>query len=472
MTTEPARERSFLGNVNIVMLTYAADGLLALATGALVARALGADGRGAYALFVVSAAFGQLLLGLGIGNAALYYLNKRELSVKDVLGVVHFVVLASVAITAAVVAVIAPIDTNFGSIGGHEIGFTGESIFGAGISPWLLVASVPVLLYMSLLRLVLQAQSRFVDLGVATVGQQSALLALVAFAFATGDPDGTDVVLFLLAGSGAAAIYALARIGFSQVDLAWLVRPRFGVIRRLARWGVQGEIGNVLQLANYRLDQYIVRDFVSLTAVGVYAVGTSMTEAVFILSNAVALVLLPRLTSADPEEAARLAPVASRNTMLIATCGALALAAVAPLLIPAVFGDAFEDSVQALWLLLPGTVALAGSKVLTSYIFSQGRPLVNTGITVVSLVVTVVADLALIPRFGVNGAATASSLAYVAHFAAALFAYNRLSGRPALAAVLPRREDAALYTGAVRALIARRSSSGRVGAGSETGARP
>jgi O-antigen/teichoic acid export membrane protein len=186
----------------------------------------------------------------------------------------------------------------------------------------------------------------------------------------------------------------------------------------------------------------------------------------------VALVLLPRLTSADSAEAARLAPVASRNTMLVAAAGSLALAAVAPVLIPAVFGDAFEDSVEALWLLLPGTVALAGSKVLTSYIFSQGRPLVNTGITAVSLVVTIVADLALIPRYGVNGAATASSIAYFAHFAAALFAYSRISGNRPFDAVAPRREDAALYLDAARNVLSRRPGAARVEAGSGTGARP
>lgn len=472
MSPEEPRERSFIGNVNIVMLTYAADGLLALATGALIARALGTDGRGAYALFVVSAAFGQLILGLGIGNAALYHLNKRQLRLRDVLGAVHAVVLASAAVTAAAVAIIAPVDANIGSIGGREIGFTGASIFGAGISPWLLVAAVPVLLYMSLLKLLLQALNRFIDLGVATVGQQAALLALIALTFALGDPDATDIVLFLLGASGVTAAYALVRIGLSHVDLAWLARPRIDVIVRLARWGVQGELGNVLQLANYRLDQYIVRDFVSLAAVGVYAVGTSMTEAVFILSNAVALVLLPRLTAVEAAEAARLAPVACRNTVFVAAGGALALAAVAPVLIPAVFGDAFRDSVEALWLLLPGTVALAGSKVLTSYIFSQGRPLVNTGITAVSLVVTIVADLALIPRFGVNGAAGASSLAYAAHFAAALFAYSRISGNAPLAAIVPRREDATLYIDAARKYLSRASRTRSISAGSETSARP
>jgi O-antigen/teichoic acid export membrane protein len=179
-----------------------------------------------------------------------------------------------------------------------------------------------------------------------------------------------------------------------------------------------------------------------------------MTEAIFVLSNAVALVLLPRLT-ADDEAAYWMAPLAARNTMLVAAAAAVALAVVAPILVPLAFGGEFEDSVTPLWWLLPGTVALAGSKVLTSYIFSQGRPLVNTGITAVSLVVTVIADFIFIPWLGVEGAAIASSIAYGAHFVAALYAYGRISGRSPLVALVPGREDVRLYREALASAMAR-----------------
>ena len=70
----------------------------------------------------------------------------------------------------------------------------------------------------------------------------------------------------------------------------------------------------------------------------------------------------------------------------------------------------------------------------------------------VALVVTLAADIALIPAFGVSGAAAASSIAYGVHFAGALFAYQRISGRPALDAVLPRLDDAQLYGDALRSV--------------------
>ncbi|MBI5284856.1 MAG: oligosaccharide flippase family protein [Chloroflexi bacterium] len=432
---------SFLGHVNVVMATYAIDGALAFASGVLVARALGPEGRGAFGLFAVSTAFGQMLLGLGFGSAAIYYVNKRELTPRDIVSALHVVTLGALAVTAAGVALVVP--------------WAGDEVLGKGVSPWLLIAAVPVLVYGGTLRLVLQAESRFVAMGVATTAQPVVMLTLMAVAYAASDPTPSQVVGFWIISYVAMAGFALACLGRGSIDIARIVRPAWPVIRMLARFGLRGESGNVLQLMNYRLDQYIVRGFVGLAGVGIYAVGVSMTEAVWLLANAVAIVLLPRLTSADPEDARAITPVACRNTILVAAAGSLMLAVAAPIIIPPFFGDRFDDSVQALWLLLPGTVALTGSKVLTSYIFSQGRPMVNTLITCVSLAVTVVALLALVPRFGVNGAAAASSLAYGAHLCAALYAYRRISGQPALNAVLPRFSDAHLYIDGARGVLAR-----------------
>ena len=440
----PAEPRgTFLGHVNIVVLTYALDGALAFVQGALIARALGPDGRGVYSLFVVSAAFAQVVLALGLGNASIYYLNKRALPVRSVVSAAHVATVWSLVVAGLAILLIEP--------------WTGDTIFGGDVPDYFFIIAVPVLVYSTLLKLVLQAMSRFVELGATIVVQPIIMLMLIAGAMATGRATASTIVVFWMIAHGVASLIALSRIGLSNVDVRQIIRPRWATLRSLLGFGIQGEAGNILQLLNYRLDQYLVRVFVSLAGVGIYAVGVSMTEAIWMLANAVAIVLVPRLTLADPEEARRMTPVATRNTVLLATAGALALAAVAPILVPLVFGDAYRPSVDALWLLLPGTVALTGSKVLTGYIFSQGRPLVNTAITVLALSVTLAADLILIPAFGVNGAAAASSLTYVAHFAAALIAYRMISGQPALAAVVPRGEDVRLYADALRGIVARLS---------------
>lgn len=432
---------SFLGHVNVVMATYAIDGLLAFGSGVLVARALGPDGRGTYSLFVVSAAFGQMLFGFGTGNAAVYYINKGALTTRDVMSAVHTITLGSVAITAIIVAAVVP--------------WTGADVLGGGAAAWLLVAAVPALIYWATLCIVLQAMSRFVAMGVATIAQPFVMLILVAVAYASGHPSPSDVVGFWIISNVAGAAVALACIGVGNIDVRAIARPAWSKIGQLASFGVQGEAGNILQLLNYRFDQYVVRGFVGLAGVGIYAVGVSVSEGVWLLANSVAIVLLPRLTSAADEDARWMTPVACRNTVLVAAAGSLALAVAAPILVPPIFGHRFDDSVQALWWLLPGTVALTGSKVLTSYIFSQGRPLVNTMITCVSLAVTVPALFVLVPLYGVNGAAAASSLAYGAHLCAALYAYRRISRCPAWQAVVPHPSDARLYVDGARSALAR-----------------
>lgn len=440
--TAPIAPRgSFLASVNVVALTYAADGVLAFAAGVIVARALGPDGRGALGLFTVSTAIAQMIFGLGFANAAIYYINKREIALADVVAAAHVITVASLVATGLVVLAIVPL--------------AGADALGDGVSAWLLIAAVPALMYAATLRAVLQATSRFMAMGIVTIVQPLVMLALVSAVYAFGDPTPLLFVIFWIASNAAAALFALSQIGTRDLDLAHIVRPRWATLRRLARFGVQGESGNVLQLLNYRLDQYLVRAFVGLAGVGIYAVGVSMTEAVWLLANAVAIVLMPRLTSAAPDEARRMTPLATRNTLLVATLGAIALGVVAKWLVPAFFTHRFDASVGALWWLLPGTVALTGSKVITSYIFSQGRPFVNTLITLASLAVTLVALLLLVPPYGINGAAAASSIAYIAHFAVALYAYRRISGRPVLEAILPRFSDARLYSDAVTSITAR-----------------
>jgi peptidoglycan biosynthesis protein MviN/MurJ (putative lipid II flippase) len=81
--------------------------------------------------------------------------------------------------------------------------------------------------------------------------------------------------------------------------------------------------------------------------------------------------------------------------------------------------------------------------------------LINAQIAFVTLLVTIVADLALIPPFEVAGAAAASSLAYCCSLALSLLAYRRLSGGSIADAVLPRLSDRPYYVDGVQSLLGR-----------------
>ncbi len=318
---------------------------------------------------------------------------------------------------------------------------------------WAFAFVVPLFLDYNILTTVLQGQGRFPAMNAVIVLQPAVLLALLAAGMALGDIGTRAAIVFWSIATLVGTLLALALLA-RDVRAQDLLHIDLPSLSRQVRFGIQGQLGNLVQLLNYRLDQYIVLFFVSTAGVGVYAVSVTVTQSVWFVSNAVATVLLPRLTATDAADAARTTPLVCRNTLLLSAVAAAGLAAVSPWMIEPLFGKDFSGAVKPLLCLLPGTVALAGSKILTSYIFSQGKPLTNSMITVAALVATLVFDFALIPPFGVTGAAVASSIAYSAHFALSLVAYRRLSGGSIWEAVVVRGDDLRRYVDAARQRLA------------------
>ena len=111
---------------------------------------------------------------------------------------------------------------------------------------------------------------------------------------------------------------------------------------------------------------------------------------------------------------------------------------------------------------MPGIIAASATRVLGSYLFSQGHIIYNTYATFIALGVTLALDFALIPWLEVEGAAIASSIAYTFSLVATLFWYRKVSRGSIAGALLVRASDAEMYAGAVRKLLGR-------GAKNETG---
>jgi O-antigen/teichoic acid export membrane protein len=226
-------------------------------------------------------------------------------------------------------------------------------------------------------------------------------------------------------------------------------------LERSIGFGVQGQLGNLIQLLNLRLDAYLVLWLVNSAGVGLYTVAVSLAEGMWFIANSVGVVLLTSLTASDDEAAARMTPVVCRNTLLVTSIAAVGAAIVSPVLVPALFGSDFEDSVLPFIWLLPGMVAGAGTKILAAHVFSRGKPLINAQVGLAVLAVAISGALVLIPPFGVSGAAAASSLAYACGLALTALAYRRLSGGPIADCLVPRPSDATLYIEGVRNLAAR-----------------
>jgi len=426
----------FFGHVNAVFLTYVASAVLAFGVSVLLARALGPHDRGVYGIFMLSGSITQALLSLGLSISAIYYLSKHEHSVARVVANGLQMTVLSGMLTTLLVLLAWPL--------------VGDKFTDNGVPYWAFVFIVPLFVNYNMLIAIFQGTSRFLSMSAMIIVQPLVQVLLLATGVLIGDVDATAAVLFWAGASLVSSVLGIALLGRSALSPHELLRVDLPSLRQQAQFGMRGQAGNLMQLLNYRLDQYLVLSLVNAAGVGIYAVGVQLSQSIWFLANAVATVLIPRLAASNDEEAARMTPLLCRNTLFMSALGALAIGVLAPWFVPLFFGDDYSDSVRPLLWLLPGTVALSGSKILASYIFSQGKPGLNSLITIGSLAVTIVADFALIPKFGVAGAAVASTLAYAAHFGLALIVYRQLSGASISEALFIRGEDLRRYVALAR----------------------
>jgi O-antigen/teichoic acid export membrane protein len=183
----------------------------------------------------------------------------------------------------------------------------------------------------------------------------------------------------------------------------------------------------MLQFFNYRLDIFILNFFLGPANVGIYIVSVKLAELLWYLPNAVSFVIFPKAAASSPEEMNVFTPRVFGITLALTALGALGLVLVGRPVIRFLFSSAFVGAYVPMLILLPGVVLLGGSKVLTNEIAGRGYPHYNSVNAGLSLVLTVVLDLVLIPRYSVLGAALASSIAYSAIFIAAVAFYLAVS---------------------------------------------
>ena len=426
--------RRFLFNVNFVFLFALTSNTTGFLVAILLARALEPEGRGDMALFQAAVGIGVAFANLGVGSAVFYFVSRREFEARQAMEVGLTVTLLTVAV--ALVAVV--ITALF-----FEGKLTAE---GVNIPYGMAILAGPAFIQLRVVEGLLRAQGRFGVMNALEVALPFCLIVSIG---------GTEL-LWGLTVPRAVIAWTLAFLppvvaGFVLLGRdVWPRRPAgWPLLAKAVRFGGQSALTNLVQLANYRVDTFLILALVSRSGVGIYTVANSQVEGLLILANSVAIVLLTNITAGDKANAARLTPVVCRNTLLVTAVAAVVAGLIADLWIPAVFGSKYQASVEPYLWLLPGMVAISGAKILGAYVFSRGLPIVNFWIAVANLAITTPVTVALLAVYGVPGAAIGTSFGYVLMLAMTAYAYARISGNPIYDALMPRRSDVRLYTDAV-----------------------
>jgi O-antigen/teichoic acid export membrane protein/O-antigen ligase len=202
--------------------------------------------------------------------------------------------------------------------------------------------------------------------------------------------------------------------------------------REICGYGIRGQVGGMLSLVNLRLDVVILGALVGPGTLGVYAVASKFAELLRLPGLAITYVLYPRMAARDHKEAARTVAALLPRALALTALAALPLAVAVPLL-PNVYGASFSTAMIPAYILLFGLVGEGAAGLVSAYLYAVGRPGANSLALGVSVVVTIVLDVLLIPRYHAVGAATASAVAYLTSSGALVVCYfvvRKLAPRP------------------------------------------
>jgi O-antigen/teichoic acid export membrane protein len=385
--------------------------------GPIVARTLGPTGRGFLAAVLVPPGLAVFVLQIGLG----YYAARAAAQGERPGALTASLGTATFAVGLLGAAALIPAAAGFSQ--GNDT-----------VHTYLLVgfALIPLQLLTLLAQDVLWGLERWRPLLISRVMPPCVVLGCTIFLAATGTLTVATAALVNLVPTASIGVVLIA----SRRDL----RPsgfRPAIVRRAFAFGVRGWPGTLANVANIRLDQLVMIPLVNARQLGLYAVATTIATLVTYVVGPLGGAMYPRVAAGDTQLVARTARATVAGVIVIE----LAIAAVAPIAIPLVFGHAFSSAVLLVWLLGVAALPQATANLLAGALLAAGRPLPASYSEFAAVAVTVPGLLILLPPLGAVGAALVSIAAYSMNCAVLLHFGRREFGGGIRDFVLVRRGD-------------------------------
>jgi O-antigen/teichoic acid export membrane protein len=371
---------------------------LGLVTGPIIAHALGPTGRGELAAVIVPSAVLVWILAFGMPLAASYHLGERSES--EVLWTATLFGLLVGGPLALVLWFVGP---------AYLSGHSDTTLLWARI----FVVSLPFSVGIQAALEVLRRRSA----GPAWNAWRSAPFAVTAVGLVALAVSGRltlgSAFAVSFAGSVSPAVLLVRRLWTSRPP-----RPSWSTFRLMLPYAWRTATASSANSLTARLDQVVLAGAVAPAQLGLYAVAVTASSASNPLTAGISLALFGNLR--EDAEAGRRTARFRRSvaaTAVVSCATALAIGAVAPLLLRVAFGSGFAAAATPLRVLLVGQVALDLVSAVSTGLYAEGRPGDASRAAVLGGVVTVVGLVALVPRWGITGAAAVTTMANVGQLA-------------------------------------------------------
>jgi O-antigen/teichoic acid export membrane protein len=194
------------------------------------------------------------------------------------------------------------------------------------------------------------------------------------------------------------------------------------IIKSLLKLGLIYALSLLVINLNYKIDIILIDKLSNSYQLGIYSKGAALTQYLWQIPMLLStLVFSKSATSKKDKDFSLKVTQLLRISILIITIICIILLFFSKDIILTLFGQQYKESVSVLNYLLPGVLLLTIFKVMNMDLAGKGKPWIALKAMIPALILNIILNLFLIPKFGANGAAISSTFSYT--FAAILFVY-------------------------------------------------
>jgi O-antigen/teichoic acid export membrane protein len=369
---------------------------IGLVTSVIVARILGPEGRGIYAVASTTGALVVQFGNMGLHASNSYYVAKDRELLLPLLS-----------------------NTFFASLGiGFGLAIIAQILFliQPGLAPiqgpilMLTLAWVPFgLLYLLLQNLLIGTQKIRAYNTIEVGNRVISVLLVGALILANWVTVETVYV------SGFVALIVCILWTFWQFKVSLLALPFFSSRLFLdnIRYGIKAYLSAIFAFLVLRIDMLMIQYILGPTQAGYYSVAVSLADLIYMLPAIVGIILFPKLVALPNHEERW--KVTRKVTAYLGIILSLSVCVAFPLAKPAIgllYGKSFLPAAPAFIILGIGTIFYGMNNILSYCLAAMAFPWFAVHIWVVMAALNIFLNLFLIKRFGIEGAALSSLLCY------------------------------------------------------------
>ncbi|WP_418637613.1 flippase [Winogradskyella sp.] len=251
--------------------------------------------------------------------------------------------------------------------------------------------------------------------------------------------DVSGALIASIAGPLFISILLLFKNKFVQ---SFSLKYNWTIIKAMLSLGIVYAIALFVISLNYSIDIIILDKLSTSFELGIYSKGAGVSQYLWQIPAILSTIVFARsaVSKNDYQFSIKVAQLLRLSFILVSLL-AVILMFVSPLLIVGMYGEDFYESIRVLQVLLPGVIILTIYKVMNMDLAGKGKPWISMKAMIPALIINVVFNFLLIPKYGATGASIASTVSYSIAGFLFLFFYSKETEIPIKEILAYKRTD-------------------------------